>query len=422
MTVSDFKRYMCQGHGRCYTHLRDSKNIAKYKKVVLWGCLNDMSYDIQVEGTRAAYVYSLTKFFSDKDYFLVPIIKKLDNLKKSKYVYNELAYLSDLLTLFALEGSREALDALVRKRAEYFEAIIAKRSFRGYDYLRDQYERICVSMLDIVDPLEIISELGHLFIENKHYNSDEFDWLCFRIGEYYGKSRLKSLLKKKAKGNTNIAAFYDSYLENDVPMPVHEKTRKKLSDVEVEDLADRFLAETDSNKKADILFSITFKRIIPPRIHNHVIECTRSDDFQLSENAFYALTYCQSDAVHDFALSILDGERKTEAIEMLLMNYRPEDDERLFDEIQNYKIDYKSDYDWHSVVSKINIATTNGVRLPKKYLMHVYNNTLCSYCRCNAVEALGKKRWLTDEIKDECRYDTNDDIIKYINRYHKKQI
>ena len=162
---------------------------------------------------------------------------------------------------------------------------------------------------------------------------------------------------------------------------------------------------------------------IPTRIHKDIIEYSKSEHYELSESAIYTLTNCRSDDVHDFALSILDSDRKIHAIEMLLMNYRPEDDELLFSEILKYKIDYDDVYNWHSVTGKIaTVYFSGGVKLPRKYIMYVYNNTLCSYCRANAVESLSKRRMLTEDIVEECLYDSNGDIVKYINRYYKKRI
>ena len=56
----------------------------KYKDIVLWGCLHNLSYDTQCEGVRAEYVYHLTTFFCDETYFVVPIIKAFTSLANEK--------------------------------------------------------------------------------------------------------------------------------------------------------------------------------------------------------------------------------------------------------------------------------------------------------------------------------------------------
>lgn len=418
MTKKDFKRYMCQGLGRCYIHLRDIDDKEKYKDIVLWGCLHSLSYDIQVEGTRAPYVYELTQLFDDDEYFITAIVEKIKKLS-SRYHYDQLSHLSNLLGRFAEKGSREALDALLKQREKYLNALIGKRVFRGYDYIRDYFEIISISIIPLVEISALLSDFGRLFVENSHYNADEFDWFCICLENHYGKSRLSSLLKSESKENNLVSAFRDSYVKEIASK--NKTVRRKRPPEDIEELADKLLAEPDLDEKAELLFCIGCKKNIPPRIHKDIIEYSKSGHYELSENAIYTLTNCQSDVVHDFALSILDSDLKIHAIEMLLMNYRHEDDELLFSEILKYKIDYDDAYNWHSVTSKIVTAYFSGVKLPRKYIMYVYNNTLCSYCRANAVESLSKRRMLTEDIVEECRYDSNDDIVEYVNRYYKKQ-
>ena len=419
MTKKDFKRYMCQGLGRCYTHLRDTDDKEKYKDIVLWGCLHSLSWDSQTEGTRAPYVYELTQLFNDDEYFIAPIVEKFKKFPNCPQ-YDQLSHLSNILSKFAEKGNREALDALLEQRGKYLSALIEKRTFKKYDYIRDYFEIISIAIIPFVEILDLISDFGRLFTENSHYNADEFDWFCICLENHYGKSNLASLLKKESKENNLISVFRDSYIKE---ISSKNKTvRRKRSPEDIEELADKLLSKPDLDEKEEILFRLSLKKNIPTRIHKDIIEYSKSEHYELSESAIYALTNCRSDDVHDFALSILDSDRKIHAIEMLLMNYRPEDDERLFSDIQNYKIDYDDAYNWHSVTGKIVTVYFSGVKLPRKYIMHVYNNTLCSYCRANAVESLSKRGMLTDEMIEECRYDSNDDIVRYINRYYKKRI
>lgn len=421
MTKKDFKRYMCRGHGRCYTHLQDGERIDKYKDIVLWGCLHNLAYDIQCEGTRAEYVYGLTKFFSDDEYFILPAIKKLEELPNNRHVYDEISHLSGLLRRFAEDGSGEALSALRKKRREYLEILMNKRSHRSYDFMRDYFERISIDTIPLIDLSELVSDFGRLFINNKHYDMDEFDWFSICLEDYYGAKRLSSILKKESKHNGEISAFYDSYLILKSDNAEHRPRRERREE-SVEELTERLFSEEDPDKKADILFKVSFKENIPESIHEKIIEYAGSDNDKLSENALYALTYCQGDAVYSFAKSILNSDRKTEAIEMLLMNYHHEDKESLFEEIKKYKIDYRSQYDWHSVTAKIISVSDAGIPIPKEYLVYVYENILCSYCRKNVIKALAKRRWLTPGMIKESQYDSNDETAGYIRRYYKKYL
>ena len=99
MNKKDFKTCMQQGRGGCVLALKSEKNIEKYKDIVLWGCLHNLSYDTQCEGVRAEYVYHLTTFFCDEAYFVAPIIKAFTSLANEKD--DLFQHFSTLLSLFA---------------------------------------------------------------------------------------------------------------------------------------------------------------------------------------------------------------------------------------------------------------------------------------------------------------------------------
>ena len=100
---------MQQGLGRCVLELRNAENIAKYKYIVLWGCLHNLSYDTQCEGTRAHYVYELTTYFNDEPYFVAPIIDAFERiLRRSDWTFS---HFCELLLHFAENGNVDAKGA-----------------------------------------------------------------------------------------------------------------------------------------------------------------------------------------------------------------------------------------------------------------------------------------------------------------------
>ena len=131
------------------------------------------------------------------------------------------------------------------------------------------------------------------------------------------------------------------------------------------------------------------------------------------------LKNCQSKVVHDYALLLLKKEQHKEyALEMLLQNYTLSDKAFLLDVLYALDVNYEEESGWHSIGFKILDLFESGKKLPKEFLLYVYNTSLCSCCRDRAVRTLAKHRWLTKEIIDECRFDSNDRIVKYINRYY----
>ena len=129
LTVRDFKKYMQMGRGCCHVALQSAEDREKYRETVLRGCLGNLSYDLQTEGTRANYVYGMTKYFEDRDYFLIPCIEAYEKIPRGDD--SCFAHITELLLRFAEDGSALAKSALQRKYDSLLGVLIAKKSSRG---------------------------------------------------------------------------------------------------------------------------------------------------------------------------------------------------------------------------------------------------------------------------------------------------
>ena len=69
-----FKHYMIAGHGRAFDLLYG--NEEEFREIVLYGCLNDIAFDMQCEGSRGWFMYNLALQYEDYDYFLTRAIEK----------------------------------------------------------------------------------------------------------------------------------------------------------------------------------------------------------------------------------------------------------------------------------------------------------------------------------------------------------
>ena len=439
---------MQKGLGRCVLALQSSNDIQKYKETVLWGCLHNLSYDTQCEGTRAAYIYELTTYFNDEDYFLAPSIEAFENLpRRSDWLFS---HFCELLRRFAESGNNVAKDALQKKYNQLLSTLLHKRRFKGYDFERDNFERICLALsslggADIL--LKIANDMGYLFKENPHYSGDDFDWFCSSMHYGIGEKRLNTILMRESKKSENILCFYQNYLKsiestkNIVRKPIETPSTEDIKNevilqgtlspslrarfsrrAESEEkmkLAEEIIAEVNLDVKAELLSTFVFRDENFPLSHQTIIEYSKSSHERLREVAFDVLTNCQSNAVQEYALMLLNDEKyKPYALKMLLCNYTPNIKNLLLVELSKINIDYKDKSDWHSIGLKILNVCDQNVKLPKEFFIYIYNTTLCSCCREYAVRALAKHRWITHEIIEECRYDSNYDISSYINRYY----
>lgn len=442
---------MQQGRGLCHLVLKSEKDIAKYKDIVLWGCLHNLSYDTQCEGTRATYVYDLTTYFGDENYFLTPIIKAFESLSRRRaWLFD---HFSAQLSLFAKNGNERAKEALERKYDQLFSVLLNKRRFCNYDFERDNFERLCVALLplgDTEDKFKIVCDLGRLFRENPHYDCDYFDWFCFSIENDLGKETLQEYLKCNSPQNEDLKSFYQSYFQLEevksnrklmrkpVEAPSVEAIKEEVSssgklspysrvsfsrnaeEEERKSLAQEAIKEVDFDKKAELLS--VFQHHNFPLPHDIIIEYANSSHERLHDVSLDLLTNCQSDVVRDYALSLMAEENlKAHALKMLLCNYTLEDKQFLLGELGKLKVTYDDESDWHDIGFKILNLFDAERDLPKEFLLYIYNTTLCSCCRRSAVLALDKRQWLTEDIIEECRFDSNKNIKEYINQNHPKE-
>ena len=449
MNKKDFKTCMQQGRGLCHLVLQNEKDIAKYKDIVLWGCLHNLSYDTQCEGVRAEYVYHLTSFFCDEAYFVAPIIKAFTSLANEKdYLFQ---HFSTLLSLFAKSGNEDAILALQQKYEQLYTTLLNKHSFHAYDFERDNFQHFCIILLPSNSDdtnYKTVRDLGRLFKENPHYDCDSFDWLCFSLEKQLGKRNFYQTLKRDSKNCDYVKCFYESYLQiakkrmENKKRPAHKPQAPSVEAIKEEisttgrlapytkirffryadaearkQLAEIVLAETNLDQKAELLS--TFFNSEFPISHESLIAYAHSTHERLREVALGVLSNCQSKVIHDYALLLLEEEKhKAYALKMLLQNYTPSNKGLLLDALYALDISYEEESGWHHVDFKILDLFESGKKLPKEFLIYVYNTTLCSCCRYRAVRVLAKHRWLTKEIIEECRYDSNDKITGYINRYY----
>ena len=448
MNKKDFKRYMQQGLGRCACELKNTENITKYKDIVLWGCLHNLSYDTQCEGTRAYYVYGLTTFFNDDDYFVVPIIKAFENIPRRED--HTFSHFCELLGCFAEKGSTDAKNALHKKYGELLSALTNKRRSSSYDFERDNFEQICITISSMEGKdaiLRIAEDMGRLFRENPRYNGSDFDWFFSCIDQETGKRKLDALLRSESKKSQNILSFYENYiksqealkrivreremtpsacdLENEVSssgkLSAASRVRftRNASAEEKLILAESIISEPDDYAKAELLSVFAHSSESFSLSHGAIIEYSRSSCEKLRDNAFEVLTSCQSEEVYSYARRLLaDRECVNYAVKMLLSNYKKEDKQLLLDELYKIPVDYSNESDWHSIGMHILGVKDQKVKLPGEFLCYIYETTLCSCCREYAVTELSKRRLLTKEMIEECRYDSNHSISEYVDRYY----
>jgi hypothetical protein len=55
INIRTFKKQLRRGLGSAIVELMNAPDKEVYRDAVLWGCVHDIAYDTQVEGTKADY-------------------------------------------------------------------------------------------------------------------------------------------------------------------------------------------------------------------------------------------------------------------------------------------------------------------------------------------------------------------------------
>jgi hypothetical protein len=441
MTKSEFKEAMKRGLGRCVIELNKQTDIEKYRDIVLWGCLHNLAYDTQCEGTRAEYMYVLQSKF-EGNYFEPKILEKYKKLTMDSWLFD---HYTEMLYWFASNGSNQARKALYDKLNELLEYNAHKKQHKSYRPQREQFEWLCI-WLTTLDGFaafkKIVECVGEAY--EKYACQDEMilDWFYANSQSKFGKSRIDNYLSRRSSKSPHVHSFRKetekySDVVSDPPEVQYSLDRfveeckkdtsyryrivsrrfaQNASEEELKSLAGLVIFEPDDSVKAKLL-SVFCKAKFPLDI-NIVIDYSKSGNEDLQNASFQALENNPSKIVHDYAIGLLlENKDLTDAIQLLCKNFQKADAKLLVKAFQSIPVTYEGN--WHGAyIDVLGLCESNRIDC-RELLLLMFENTLCSFCRESIVRALKKHKLLTEDIRNECKYDSNANIRSYIIRYVK---
>ncbi|MFR3144983.1 hypothetical protein DW091_19245 [Eubacterium sp. AM05-23] len=449
MTKSGFKCAMQRGLGSCMLTLESAGDIEQYRDIILWGCLRKLALDPQCEGTRARYIYELASYYDDEAYFVEPIAGALKKMHSTGgWQFWLFIHHCEILLCFAQGGNAAARTALYEKYdVLYHKLRRAHRGSRACSLVLDDFETLCIVLtaLDGVDRyVSIASDIGALF-GKPGFTGIDFLWFIDEGKSMLGAKLLCKHLLKAAKDSENLACFCGQMTEpaktntvqepapvptaaelfvaaskGELPIAKRVQFRRAASNEEKKKLAEHILACNNPSVKAVLLS--TFFGVGFPGPCEAIIADVRSGNQQLREAALMVLEKCRGEEVRTLAFELLPQKEYTaNAICMLITNYCKSDKEKLLRALYRLPVTYSGSNGWHGVVHHILWAFEqgDGREYPRELLHYIYQNSLCSGCRENAVKHLVRKKWLTSEIMSECRYDSNENIREFIESIQK---
>ena len=458
MTKEQFKHAMQRGLGSCIVELKNTKNIEKYRDIVLWGCTHELAYDAQCEGTRSFYLYTMIQCFPDIYPFLQAVTQSMNkNIHSCGWQF---AKDCEVLSLFASDEVTFAYDEL-RKCYEVMYPILLKRRRMGNGFPeRENFESLCMALISGCKNqeakrekyVEIVADLGRLFQSNSLFEPWNFEWFQVYCEDVIGKRSVDKLLRETQKSSAAIKAYVDSrqadaqgsngdftHRRLTLPQTAEEvydllkssdqsglrklvflvrKMQQRGFQKEVARLAEFYKKETDKNLKVKILRLLANKECAHVLDVHCLIKDSRSENEELRENALGAMKYIKSQELHEYGIRLAqDKEFAAEALSILAKNYHNTDKELFVKLVKSIPVSYE-DGDWHGRFSDVQdmFRDTSIKNPPKEVLFYLYENTLCSCCREETVTEMGRRRMLTKELLYECSFDSNEEIRKYAKK------
>ena len=424
MTQAQCKEALLRGQGRCLQAVQTDP--ARYAPLVLWACRHEHAFDAQCEGSRAWFIYQLIGCYEDKTPFLQAAINTLDHAKPNGGW--RIFYLAELLYCFACDGEPAAADALWRAYDRLYTDLSAKkrRPNRYFGEL-DDFGNLCVILADSPQHMvKIAGDIGRLYRTCHFYESWDFDWLFADKPRKY-----RATLEKHAKRSADIAVFLAvgriRRAEEEASRALREKTahraksgialslwlQKKADAATVQEYADAYLLQTDSEARAEALQA--FSCCPYPTDPAPILTDALSDCDALRDAAWRVLENIRHADVRTFAFAQL-GSHTERALPLLIANYLPQDEPQLCQLVSALTVDRACTTNWHSIHLDILGMTDNGLKAPLSLLRQIYETTYCSNCREYALRQMGRRHALTDEMLRECLLDSSNDIRAYAKR------
>jgi len=376
MTVKTFSHDFRRGLGSAVIELQKNPDRAHYRGIVLRCCKKNIAYDWQCEGTKGHYLYSAICALGakEKDEFEGEIIAAFSK----RLEYGLFCQLADILCLYAGGGSEKSREALCGKYQNLLDQVSRQRIFpfkyseqTQLEYLTEyingkKEKEETLPQGPKPEPPEITLEI--YAAKAREYADDEYAFVRMRKFSMY--------LSKQAK-------------QDEFAM-----------------LASMVECEQSDEIRANLLN--VFRDVDFPREIAPLFDYAKSGSGRLREIAVLALGRFADGRVHDLALEFIASGRLDDGLELLLKNWRKEDEPL----VRKYIMASKEVS--HSMQQSVNdIYSRHRSKSCGDILAHIYKNGECTLCRSKTVRAMHKNRVLSEDILDECLCDSYEETRKF---------
>jgi len=437
VTEKEFEQAIKRGLGSAIVELKKCEDKMKYYNIVLSCCLHDITFERIMEGTKGSYLYSAICELGVKNNFEQILIDKFSLSHCANGLFFQLI---DILYCYANDGNSLSKDALYKKY-DFFASKNGKLLKNKTLDESEQWDEVAVNLF-YLDGFSVfkryVVDIGKILNKNPH-NEDIFDeWVMVRAENFFGEKRIKNFFETNYEKSIYVKTLYDVLkarklldeqeqekkmkkitVENFVEIakgaasdkqPYHKMYKiifgflRNASDSDFLELANVILAEENETVKFLLLKPFSYNRPFPLEI-TPLLQYAQSNNTSLVQTAIKCLGNFKDERIHDLAIMLLKTKGLNSfALGLIKENYKKSDENiinSLIKKATSILHHVQSDIAWiyrHRRSSNI---------LPT--LLKVYKKGNCTYCRYDIIKIMYSCKVLSDEILEECLYDSNSD-------------
>jgi hypothetical protein len=429
-TVDEFRDYLAKGLGRTHLILEEDRS-GVYADAVVEACLLNEPYDYQCEGSRAQYLYELSELAGCTDRVVSALIQALDGDDD-----DHIDHRFEMAGLLAREGKPGVLEAM---RAAFERLIDRWPTTDRNSWPADSLAESLISVGNLDGALFAFGQLGRLALADPQYQDD--DYLLSEARSAIGESNLDEALAGARTTDPRMDAYLKAVEKErpthaDSARPRHPLERMPWSDAQqaIErqvrgtgqtgfgwhqwgsrasdrdlELAAHALVDLpkDDVELLRAYLRVFFRRAFPldPRPLIVLIGDPRDKVAWFAANA---LERVEHPAVREAALRMADrGPLQERAVDLLAANWEP-GDERIVERLLQSECDRDR---LHALgLGLLDVIEAHPLPALIPSLLLGYERTPCSLCRGGFVDALLSLDGLPDELRGECRWDTDQEI------------
>lgn len=425
MDAAEFDRALKLGLGRIILYLQKHP-AAPHRAAILQACLHSLAWDIQIEGSRAEYMFDIIELTGEQAFYREHILAALATSGDDA----DASQLFALARRFAARGDEAARQAM-------YDKFIANRQ----DGINAGAEQL-IFLDGISGFIFVADQFGKSLLAGKE------DWLYgYLLGwleDMYGEEAVRPAIERAREENPQVRAYLEAAAEVEAQRKKHTTSRMDTTEMPYSQIKailagrkdDPFDIETDiavrrwskhatqadlAQAAADLLLETDPKRLRTylrifwqrkfPLAVESLIEFVRHPEAKVAAQALAALKIIQHPAVRAFAFELMDttSDRRSWAVDLLINNFQ-EGDHLILERFARTPLNSEEER-WRLGHGILDFCEAHSnPESEERLMLALYEYNPCSHCRERIIDRLLALDRLPDWMAEECRYDVNLDI------------